>query len=125
MKQTTTAMTMELMRVLGYVPWLVENRATRLVKIDLYNIIDVIGYHKDKPCLLAVQATTRSQRADHVRKMVESEHLLPLLKCGIMVQLWLFNKKKGRICLRVESFDMGQPYLVYDGLAKEVINWLV
>jgi len=120
MKQTTTAMTMEIMRELGYIPWLTENRATRLVKIDLYNIIDVIGYIPGRPNhLLAVQATTRSQRADHLRKMLESEHLPHLLNCGIIVQLWLFNKKKGRLYLKVEKIGTDQPETIYDNLARE------
>ena len=120
---TPNKKSMEILRKLDYQPWLVQSRITPMVSLDLFNIIDVLAYGHNQ--ILGVQATSRGQRTQHINKMVECEHLQPLIENGMIVELWCFWQRKGasRLYFSRERFNMDLSIdVLYYGLASKVTD---
>lgn len=85
----TTERTMRWLKRQGYTPGLVERRLPfAFTTADLFGVIDIVAMKAGEP-LVGVQATSGSEHAAHLRKIVESEHAPTWLRAG--GRLWLVS----------------------------------
>lgn len=67
------------------------------VRQDLWGIADLVAVGDD---IVAVQTTTDSHLAEHVKKITDNDNLAILRKAGIRVVCHGWRKRKGRWQLR-------------------------
>lgn len=89
MRRSPSALAMDHLTELGYVPWVVERNLTAIIKRDLFNCIDILALREGET--LAVQVTSAPNHAARVHKVQESEYLPLMLNAGWGVEVWSYN----------------------------------
>ena len=95
MAASPTARTLAELRKRGYIVAVVErwNPYAR-IRQDLFGFIDVLAIKSDPPEVLAVQATSGSNHAARVRKILEEcENAAPWLRAGGRIEVWAWTKR--------------------------------
>lgn len=100
MKRSPSALAMEHLRELGYVPWVVERNLTPIIKQDLFSVIDILALRGNET--LAVQVTSSPNHANRATKVRKCEYLPLMLGAGWVVQVWSYKGdvlRREQICL--------------------------
>jgi len=92
-----TQRSLALIREDGGAPWIVE-RWTGPVKVDLYNLFDLLVVYPRKPHngILAVQTTTASNASSRVEKIRDSPYTVMWLRSGGRIQVHGWAKRGAR-----------------------------
>jgi len=102
---TPSAMCMRDLRLLGYVPWVVEATIAHF-KRDLFNCIDILALKDEQT--LAIQVTSGANHAHRSKKVRESMYLGKMLQACWNVEVWSYSKTAaGTYKLRREGMNPG------------------
>lgn len=99
-----TQRTLKLLREKGYVAQVVEYTVPKVfVKRDLFGVIDIVALlriqHGDAH-MLAVQATSGSNRASRVEKLLASEEAALWCATGAALEVWAWRKVRSAKILK-------------------------
>lgn len=104
---STTAMALAEMRRRGWTAEKVEQRITRFITRDLFNVIDIVAL--DGTRIVGVQVTSGSNHAARRTKILAEPLVQRWLACGAELELWSYAKQGARgrrktWTLRVETW---------------------
>lgn len=111
MAASPTARTLKLLRDAGYSAAVVERfNAHAKVRQDLFGFVDVVAIRSDQAGVLGVQATTVSNQAARLTKMLVLPSLRTWLLAGNRVEIHGWKKRKGlwdvtRRVVRIEDLE--------------------
>jgi hypothetical protein len=119
MAASTTRMSLEYLRALGYTVdvverWTPSGAGGPQIKRDLFGILDLVAVRGHET--VGVQTTSKTNAAARARKIVESEHIGALWAAGwhIVVHGWWQPGGKGHR-YQLEEFDVvPKPVVVSD-----------
>jgi hypothetical protein len=66
------------------------------VRVDLFGFIDCVAIRHDQPGVLAVQATSRSNQAARLNKILGIPEALTWLKAGNRLEVWGWRKMRSK-----------------------------
>lgn len=96
MATSPTARSLKLLRNAGYTAAVCERwNMHAKVRQDLFGFIDVVAIRADKPGVLGIQATTVSNQAARLAKMISLPSLRTWLLAGNRVEIHGWKKRKG------------------------------
>lgn len=95
MSSSPTALSLGLLREMGYEAGVVERNVARTVKIDFLGCVDIVAAHPAGG-ILAVQATTSSNLAARVAKAQAEIRLITWLKSGGRFEAWGWSLRGAR-----------------------------
>ncbi len=98
MSMSTGLRSIKLLQKHGFAADMVERR-NRFIAKDFLGCIDLIGVRAEDQRIIGVQATSSSHRSTRVRKIVETESLVVLMKqwlaAGCELEVWSWGQRSG------------------------------
>jgi hypothetical protein len=93
LRMTPTARTLTALRRAGWTAAVVERRLPRcFTTVDLFGCIDIVAIRSDRPGVLGVQTTTRSNQAARLTKALAVPELCTWLQAGNT--FWIYGWAK-------------------------------
>jgi hypothetical protein len=104
---TPTQRSVALLRRESFVAAVVERRLPRCcVTVDAFGLFDVLAVRADVRGVVGVQATSGTNHASRVRKLLGSATLLTWLAAGNRAEVWSWTKRRGRWACRQQRLDL-------------------
>ena len=101
MPRSPTELTLEALRKDGYTAQVTEHRVPVIhILRDLFGFIDVLGLRPGET--LGVQCTSRANVSSRMQKIADHELFPRVLEAGWTVEVWGWDKYKGRYRVRRE-----------------------
>lgn len=107
--KSPVARTLEKLRKDGAICGIVEKfNSFATIRQDLFGFIDIVALRNGK--IVAVQATSATNHAGHIAKVLAEPRLTEWLKCGGLVEVWSWKKhqvkKKEKWFHRVDAIEL-------------------
>lgn len=95
MPKSPTQRTLGELRKRGYIPEIVERwNPWSKTRHDLFGFIDVLAIHPEEHHMIAVQATSKTNRSARRAKILEHVNTRMWLQAGGTLELWCWGKPK-------------------------------
>ena len=118
-----TQRSLEKLRKEGYTVQVVEHyNAFSRRRIDLYNVIDIVGILPGKVGVLGIQATSRGNVNARIQKSLAEPKLKVWLQAKNEFEVWGWGKLKRGWVLSVAQFILAGEQIVVDKVDRDGVK---